>query len=164
MKTKLVTATTLALMTLATAPRPAQAHDGAGVAIGVAGGLIAGAAIASAVQPRPIYYTPPPTVVYQSAPVATVSTAPTTVVATSQPVATVPDAPVMAAPAPQQQVVVQQPAPTVVYQQPAVVYAPAPVYYVPSVSIGFGWGYGYHGHGYYGGHYGGHYGHGAHGH
>jgi len=60
-------------------------------------------------------------------------------------------------PAPQQQVVYQNPAPTVVYSSPSYVYSD-PYWYTSPVSIGFswGWGYPYYWGGYYGGHYYGH--------
>jgi hypothetical protein len=106
----------------------------------------------------PLYYVPTTTVTtttttYQSGSV------PTTVV-TSQPVTTT------TAPVHVQTVAAAPSVPqTVVVQQPAVVYAPAPAVYVPPISIGFGfgfghyWGHSHYGHGYYGhgAHYGGHY-------
>jgi len=68
-----VVAAVAGALALGTAPQPAQARDGAGVALGVAGGLVAGAAIAgAAANPyyygAPGYYAPPPAAYYPPAP------------------------------------------------------------------------------------------------
>jgi hypothetical protein len=175
MKAKIVTATTLALLT-ASSVQNAMAGDREWATAGkVLTGIAAASIITRALEPRPVYYTPPPTVIYQqpvvytSAP-AVVTSQPVYTTTTTVPVASVPTAPTIAnAPTvgtqtvvvQQQPTVVYQQAPTVVYAAPPVVYAPAPVYYPPrfgfSVVIGGGhhWGghhhhyshHGHHGHG-----------------
>src|SRR4051812_7687321 len=128
MKTKIIAATTLALVAAANV-QSSMAGDREWATAGkVLTGIAAASIITRALEPRPavVYAPPPTTVVYQTVPTTT------TAVVTSQPVATVPDAPTIPA-APTigtQTVVVQQP--QVVYQQPAVVYAPAPVVYAPA--------------------------------
>ena len=133
MKTKIVTAATLALLAAASVQNATAGDREWSTAGKVLTGVAAASIIARAFEPRPVYYVPPPTTVVYQQPVAytTYTTAPAVV--TSQPVATIPNAPVVQyAPAvPQQQVVVQS-APTVVYTQPAVVYAPSPVVYAPA--------------------------------
>jgi hypothetical protein len=159
MKTKILTATTLALVAAANV-QSSMAGDREWATAGkVLTGIAAASIISHALEPHPaVVYTPPPaTVVYQTVPTTT------TAYVTSQPVATVPNAPYIPA-APTvgtQTVVVQQP--QVVYQQPAVVYAPAPVVYAPTpvvyapgyycgprvgfnVVIGGGYHHGYYGH------------------
>lgn len=152
MKTKILTATTLALVAAANL-QSSYAGDREWATAGkVLTGIAAASIITRALEPRPavVYAPAPQTVVYQTVP------ATTTAVVTSQPVATVACAPtVPAAPVYGTQ--------TVVYQQPAVVYAPAPVVYAPApvvyapapyrgprvgfnVVIGGGYHHGYHGH------------------
>jgi hypothetical protein len=146
MKTKFLTATTLALMAASSAHH-AYAGDREWATAGkVLTGIAAASIISHAFEPRPVVYAAPPTVVYQTVPT-------TTTYVTSQPVATttavqvtaqIPNAPTVPV-APTigtQTVIVQQPA-TVVYQQPAVIYAPAPVVYAPAPyyygpRVGFG--------------------------
>ena len=158
MKTKMITATTLALVAAANMQSSLAGDREWATAGKVLTGIAAASIITRALEPRPaVVYAPAPTVVYQTVPVTTAA------VVTSQPIATSPDAPTIPA-APvvgTQTVVVQQP--QVVYQQPAVVYAPAPVVYAPApvvyapapvycaprVGVSFVIGGGYH-HGYYG--------------
>jgi hypothetical protein len=158
MKTKILTATTLALVAAADV-QSSMAGDREWATAGrVLTGIAAASIISHALEPRPavVYAPPPTTVVYQTVPTTTTS------VVTSQPVAPIANAPVVpAAPAVGQTVVVQQP--QVVYQQPAVVYAPTPVVYAPApvvyapgyycgprvgfnVVIGGGYHHGYYGH------------------
>jgi hypothetical protein len=129
MKTKLITATTLALVAAANV-QSSMAGDREWATAGkVLTGIAAASIITRALEPRPavVYAPPPTTVVYQTVPTTA------TAVVTSQPVATIPDAPTLpGAPVATQTVVVQQPQPQVVYQQPQVVYAPAPVVYAPA--------------------------------
>jgi hypothetical protein len=152
MKTKIITATTLALMAAANM-QSSMAGDREWATAGkVLTGIAAASIITRALEPRPavVYAPPPATVVYQTVPTTT------TAVVTSQAVATVPDAPTIPA-APTlgtQTVVVRQPqvvyAPApVVYAPAPVVYAPAPVYCAPRVGVSLVIGGGYH-HGYYG--------------
>src|SRR3954466_501849 len=110
MKTKIITATTLALLA-ASNVQNTVAHDyhdeGWATAGKVLTGVAAASIIAHAVAPRPtvVYAGAPTTVVYQTVPTTT------TAVVTSQPVASIPDAatvptaPVLGA-QPAQQVVV----------------------------------------------------------
>jgi len=171
MKTKIITATTLALLA-ASNVQNTVAHDyhdhGWSTAGKVLTGVAAASIIAQAVAPRPtvVYAGSPTTVVYQTVPTTTtavvssqpVATTATVPVASIPDASTVPNAPVIGA-QPAQQVVVQQ-QPTVVYQQPAVVYAPAPVIYAPApvyyppVGFSFVFGSGYHHGGYYHGYHG----------
>ena len=109
--------------------KTAQAeHRGFNPAIAVVGGLVAGAIIADAFAPRPVYYAPAPQPAYCPPPA---------------PVYCPPPAPVYCPP-------------RVVYAPRPVYYAPRPVYYsqpVVSVRFGDGWGRGRHsGRGYDRGH------------
>lgn len=110
--------TAIAILTAATllgagVPKAQAGHDEWATAGKILTGLVIGGALATALQPAPVYHAP--TVVYAPPPVAV---APVPVVAAP--------APVMVVPAP----VVVRPAPVVVY--PAPVYCPAPVYrYAP---------------------------------
>lgn len=165
MKTKIVTATSLALLAAANVQNTMAGDREWATAGKVLTGIAAASIITRALEPRPqvVYVGQPATVVYQTVPTTTtavVSSQPV-VTTTSVPVATVPDAPTIpnAPTLGTQTVVVQQPT-TVVYQQPQVVYAPAPVVYAPAPvyyyppSVGFrvvvggghyhGW---HHGHG-----------------
>jgi hypothetical protein len=168
MKTKMITATTLALLAAANV-QSSMAGDREWATAGkVLTGIAAASIITRALEPRPavVYAPPPTTVVYQTVPTTTTAIVTSQPVATTTtvPVATVPDAPMVPV-APTlgtQTVVVQQP--QVVYQQPTVVYAPAPVVYAPapvvyapapyyygprvglSVVVGDGYHHGYHGH------------------
>ncbi|HUS35504.1 MAG TPA: hypothetical protein VM680_09160 [Verrucomicrobiae bacterium] len=162
MKTKIITATTLALVA-ASNVQTSMAGDREWATAGkVLTGIAAASIISRALEPRPtvVYAPAPTTVVYQTVPVTTtaVVTSQPVYTTTTIPVATVPDAPTIpnAPMVGQQTVVVQQPA-TVVYEQPqvvyapapppTVVYAPAPVYYAPPrVSFGVVFGGGYHHH------------------
>lgn len=161
MKTKIITATTLALVAAANVQNTMAGDREWATAGKVLTGIAAASIISRALEPRPaVVYAPPPTVVYQTVPTTT------TAVVTSQPVVTTTSVPVYSVPnaptipnAPTlgtQTVVYQQPA-TVVYQQPAVVYAPAPtVVYAPapvycapprvgfSVVVGGGYHHGWH--------------------
>src|SRR5438132_6640885 len=111
MKTKIITATTLALLAAANV-QSAMAGDREWATAGkVLTGIAAASIITRALEPRPavVYAPAPQTVIYQTVPT-------TTTVVTSQPIATVACAPTV------------PPAPvygtqTVFYQQPTVVYA-----------------------------------------
>jgi hypothetical protein len=151
MKTKIITVTALALLASSNM-RNAVAGDREWATAGkVLTGLAAASIITRALEPRPVYYTPPPMVVYQTVPTTAtaVVTSQPVYATTTIPVATIPDAPTIPnAPTLGAQTVV-------VYQQPAVVYAPAPVMYVsapvycapPRISFGFSIGGGHHHHG-----------------
>lgn len=146
MKTLITTVTALAVLTIGTEKTFAGDQEWA-TAGKILTGLVIGGAVASALQPPPVFHAPavvytPPPVVYAPQPV--VYTRPAVVAAPAPVYIQAPPAPVYVRPAP---------APVVVYAPPPVYYVrPAPVFYyghrhyVPRPVVNFHVGFGFGGH------------------